>query len=62
NLSGDDPTITEHLGDAYNRIGKNRDARSQYEDALKKAQDADQIERLKTKIAASENETQQARP
>jgi len=62
NLSGDDPTITEHLGDAYNRLGKSRDARGQYEDALKKTQDADQIERLKTKIAASENDTQQARP
>ena len=43
NLTGSDPTITEHLGDAYNKVGKERDARHQYEDALKRTQDADQI-------------------
>jgi predicted negative regulator of RcsB-dependent stress response len=52
NLTGSDPTITEHLGDAYSKIGKERDALRQYQDALKKAEDADQIQRLKTKIAA----------
>ena len=35
NLTNSDPTITEHLGDAYNKVGKERDARHQYEDALK---------------------------
>jgi Flp pilus assembly protein TadD len=52
NLTGSDPTITEHLGDAYSKIGKERDALRQYEDALKRTQDAEQIQRLKTKIAA----------
>jgi tetratricopeptide (TPR) repeat protein len=52
NLTNSDPTITEHLGDAYSKVGKVRDARHQYEDALKRTQDADQIQRLKVKIAA----------
>jgi Flp pilus assembly protein TadD len=52
NLTGSDPTITEHLGDAYNKIGKERDAQRQYEDALRRTQDAEQIQRLKTKLAA----------
>jgi tetratricopeptide (TPR) repeat protein len=61
NLTGSDPTITEHLGDAYAKVGKGRDAQHQYEDALKKAQDADQIERLKLKIAAPSASEQHAR-
>ena len=51
NLTGDDPTITEHLGDAYRKVGKLRDARHQYEDAMAKAQDTDQVARLKAKIS-----------
>ena len=50
NLTGNDPTITEHLGDAYRKLGKLRDARHQYEDALVKAQAADQVQRLKNKL------------
>jgi len=52
NLTGSDPTITEHLGDAYRKIGKARDARHQYEDALVKAKTPDQIQRLKSKLNA----------
>ena len=52
NLTGNDPTITEHLGDAYSKIGKPSDARRQYEDALKRTQEAEQIQRLKNKIPA----------
>jgi Flp pilus assembly protein TadD len=51
NLTGNDPTITEHLGDAYDKVGKVHDARHEYEDALVKAQEADQIARLKQKLA-----------
>jgi Flp pilus assembly protein TadD len=51
NLTGNDPTITEHLGDAYEKVGKVRDARHEYEDALVKAQEAGQIGRLKQKLA-----------
>ena len=50
NLTGNDPTITEHLGDAYRKLGKVREARHQYEDALVKAQDTDQVQRLKNKL------------
>ena len=50
NLTGNDPTITEHLGDAYRKLGKLREARHQYEDALVKAQDTDQVKRLKNKL------------
>jgi predicted negative regulator of RcsB-dependent stress response len=50
-LTSNDPTITEHLGDAYSKIGKYRDASQEYEDALKKSQEADQISRLKSKLA-----------
>ncbi|MGH7877939.1 MAG: tetratricopeptide repeat protein, partial [Candidatus Binataceae bacterium] len=52
NLTGSDPTITEHLGDAYAKAGKPDDARHQYEDALVKAQDAEQAARLKAKLTA----------
>jgi len=49
-LAGDDPTITEHLGDAYKKIGKNREAHQLYQDALSKAKETDQVERLKDKL------------
>jgi tetratricopeptide (TPR) repeat protein len=49
-LAGDDPTITEHLGDAYRKIGKTREAHQLYQDALSKAKETDQVERLKDKL------------
>src|SRR5262249_19259802 len=33
-LAGDDPTVAEHLGDAYERVGQPRDALRLYRDAL----------------------------
>jgi len=60
NLTGNDPTITEHLGDAYNKAGKYRDARHEYADALKRAQDTEQIERLKSKLTVLNNVEQRA--
>jgi tetratricopeptide (TPR) repeat protein len=50
NITNNDPTITEHLGDAYRKVGKLKEANHQYTDALKKADEADQIARLKDKI------------
>jgi Flp pilus assembly protein TadD len=61
NLTGNDPTITEHLGDAYGKVGKVRDARHEYEDALRKAQDTGQIQRLKAKITTLGDAEQHAR-
>jgi Flp pilus assembly protein TadD len=55
NLTGSDPTITEHLGDAYRKIGKVREATHEYNDALKKAQESDQVARLKDKLQVLEH-------
>jgi len=50
NITNNDPTITEHLGDAYRKMGKLKEASRQYDDALKKSQETDQQSRLKDKI------------
>ena len=55
NLTSNDPTITEHLGDAYRKIGKLREAGNEYRDALKKAQETEQVARLKDKLQVLEN-------
>jgi Flp pilus assembly protein TadD len=55
NLTGSDPTITEHLGDAYRKLGKVKEAGHEYTDALKKAQETDQVARLKDKIQVLQN-------
>ena len=49
-LAGEDPTIVEHLGDAYTRLGRSGDALRIYRDALGRAKESAQIERLKGKI------------
>jgi tetratricopeptide (TPR) repeat protein len=48
--AGDDPTIVEHLGDAYWKTGRNDSALQSYKDALAHTKDAAQIQRLKGKI------------
>src|SRR5207245_1255705 len=53
-LAGDDPTVAEHLGDAYGRAGKPRDALRLYQDALARAKEAAQVERLKGKVHSLE--------
>ena len=49
-LVGDDPTVIEHLGDAYEKAGRTMDASQAYREALAHAKEADQIQRLRTKI------------
>jgi Flp pilus assembly protein TadD len=49
-LVNDDPTIIEHLGDAYEKIGRTVDASRAYREALAHAKEAEQIQRLRTKI------------
>ena len=55
NLTGDDPTITEHLGDAYAKLGRSEQAGQQYEDALRRSTDQEQVARLKGKLQALRN-------
>jgi tetratricopeptide (TPR) repeat protein len=49
-LAGEDPTIVEHLGDAYSKTGRSDSAMQSYREALGTSKDAAQIERLKAKI------------
>jgi len=53
-LAGEDPTVTEHLADAYQKLGRRTDALRIYRDALARSKDADQTERLKRKISVVE--------
>jgi tetratricopeptide (TPR) repeat protein len=53
-LSGDDPTISEHLGDAYDKADRAQDALRLYRRALGFAQEPEQVERLQKKITALE--------
>jgi len=55
NLTSDDPTIAEHLGDAYRKLGRELDARQEYQLALKKSSDSEQVERLKGKLQGLQN-------
>ena len=49
-LAADDPTIAEHLGDAYRQVGRSVDALRVYRDALSRSTEVDQAERLRGKI------------
>jgi Flp pilus assembly protein TadD len=49
-LVGDDPTVIEHLGDAYEKAGRMTDASRTYNEALQHAKEPEQIQRLRTKI------------
>jgi len=53
-LAGEDPTITEHLADAYEKLGRRSDALRVYRDALARSKEPDQVERLKRKIGVVE--------
>jgi Flp pilus assembly protein TadD len=53
-LAGEDPTVTEHLADTYQKLGRSTDALRIYKDALARTKETDQIERLKRKIGTVE--------
>jgi tetratricopeptide (TPR) repeat protein len=53
-LASDDPTVIEHLGDAYERAGSPQDALRAYRDALGRAKETGQADRLRGKIQALE--------
>src|SRR5690606_34567257 len=53
-LVGDDPTITEHLADAYTQVGRELEALRLYRDALRRTEDTTQRARLEGKVRAME--------
>jgi Flp pilus assembly protein TadD len=53
-LAGDDPTVTEHLGDVYERLRMYDEAVRVYRDALGRTTESEQIRRLKGKVSAVE--------
>jgi Flp pilus assembly protein TadD len=55
-LANDDPTIIEHLGDAYEKAGKLDGALQRYRDALKKSKEEEQSNRIREKIQLLERQ------
>jgi hypothetical protein len=49
-LASDDPTIIEHLADAYAKVGKPEGALARYKDALAKTKAEEQSKRIREKI------------
>ena len=49
-LTGDDPTIIEHLADAYVKIGKVEWALGRYKEALTGTKEEEQSKRIREKI------------
>jgi tetratricopeptide (TPR) repeat protein len=49
-LVSEDATILEHLGDAYERVGKLRRALDLYRDSLGKSKEAEQVKRIREKM------------
>jgi len=45
-----DPTIIEHLADAYEKAGRSERALTRYREALKRSKEGDQIKRIRDKI------------
>ena len=46
----DDPTIIEHLGDAYEKAGRGDRALARYRESLKHSKETEQIKRVREKI------------
>ena len=46
----DDPTINDHLGDAYWQVGRRVEARFQWQRALREAEETDMIEAIEHKL------------
>ncbi|MBI3058818.1 MAG: hypothetical protein HYY81_05855 [Deltaproteobacteria bacterium] len=49
-LANDDPTIIEHLGDAYEKVGKVDGALERYREALKRSKEEEQSKRIREKL------------
>jgi predicted negative regulator of RcsB-dependent stress response len=52
-MEGDDPTINEHLGDVYRRLGKMKKALAAWNRALTLQPDAKKKSRIRKKIEAA---------
>lgn len=50
-LRPDDPVLNDHLGDALWRVGREREARFQWEQALALGPEAEEIDKIKKKVA-----------
>ena len=51
-LVDEDPTLIEHLGDAYHKTGRIADASRIYREAIQNTSEESQIQRLRTKLNA----------
>ena len=51
-LRPDDPVLNDHLGDALWRVGREREARFQWDQALALGPEAEEIDKIKKKIAS----------
>jgi Flp pilus assembly protein TadD len=49
-LINDDPVVTEHLGDVYDKLGKTEAALARYRDVLKNSKEQEQQQRVKEKV------------
>ena len=49
-ITVDDPTIIEHLADAYEKAGKPERALARYREALKKSKEDEQVKRIREKV------------
>ena len=49
-ITVDDPTIIEHLADAYEKAGRADRAIARYREALKKTKEDEQVKRIREKI------------
>jgi len=50
-LRPEDPTLNDHLGDAYWRVGREREARFQWDQALKLNPEPADAEKMREKLA-----------
>jgi len=50
-LAPDDPTLNDHLGDAYWRVGRELEARFQWRHALAQQPDEELVPQIEAKIA-----------
>lgn len=59
-LRPDDPTLNDHLGDALWRIGREREARFQWDQALTLKPEAEEIDKIKTKLTSGMTKDERA--